>query len=306
MLHEYALDPSVLTNWQSFRYFFENFGVSQGRMISQYPKKWKKMVYEACAGCRDVERSRIEQRLADIDDRLLRTTTIFDVAQPWLANAETNRKAFRAVISTANPARHDNVIIADDISDSDPLWYVEREKPVLRTAQELANCAGRLLEHAREVLFIDPHFNPEMSRYRNTLKAFLEKIPEPGKLKRIEYHVSNSLLPVNFSGSLLEHLPRIMSRDVTITFIRWQEAVRGSGGDSLHPRYILTDRGGIRFEHGLDEELGGPTADVSLLDNGLFKARWDDYQKNPATYFDKAKSKPTFVYVDEFSVTGTR
>ena len=107
MLHEYALDPSVLTNWQSFRYFFENFGVSQGRMISQYPKKWKRMVYEACAGCRDIERSRIEQRLADIDDRLLRTTTLFDAALPWFANAETNRKAFHAVISTVNPARTD-------------------------------------------------------------------------------------------------------------------------------------------------------------------------------------------------------
>ncbi|HIJ88889.1 MAG TPA: hypothetical protein HPP97_14620 [Desulfuromonadales bacterium] len=303
MLHEYALDPSVLTNWQSFRYFFENFGVPQGRMISQYPKKWKKLVYEACSGCRDIERSRIEQRLADIDDRLFRTTALFDAALPWLVNAETNRKAFRAVISTANPSRHDNIIIADDISDTDPLWRVDREKPVLRTAQELAACAGRLLEHAREVLFIDPHFDATKPRYRNTLKAFLEKIPEPGKLKRIEYHVSNTLLPGNFSGSLQEHLPRIMSRDVTITFIRWQEA---NSGDSLHPRYILTDRGGIRIEHGLDEEHGGPTADVSLLDSTLFKSRWDDYQKNTAAYFDKAKAKPTFVYVDEFSVTGTR
>jgi len=303
MLDEYALDPNVLTNWDSFRYFVEKFSVSQGRIISQYPKKWKRMVYEACSGCRDIERSRIEQRLAGIDDRLFRTEAPFNPSLSWFTNAENNHNLFRAVISTTNPKRHENVLLADEMSEGDLLWNVDREMPVKRTATDLANSAGRLLEHAKEILFIDPYFKPTELRYRNTLKAFLGKVPEPGKLVRIEYHVSNKLLPKYFSDSLQENLPRILSRNVTITFIRWLEA---DGGDSIHPRYILTDRGGIRIEHGLDEEPGGPTADVSLLDTSLFKARWDDYQKDPDKKFDKENKKSTFAYVDEFVVVGTR
>jgi hypothetical protein len=135
------------------------------------------------------------------------------------------------------------------------------------------------------------------------LEAFLETIPEPGKLKRIEYHVSNKLRASYFSDHLYKKVPHILSRNVIIKFIRWLEA---DSGDSLHPRYILTDRGGIRIEHGLDEEPGGPTTDVSLLDTNLFKARWDDYQTNQLAYFDSTKTKPTFVYADEFLVTGSK
>jgi hypothetical protein len=293
MLHEYALDPSVLTSWQSFRYFFESFGVSEGRLISQYPKKWKRLVYEACSDCKDIERLRIEQRLADIDEKLFKCGAPFDPAVPWFVNAEANRSAFCAVISSANPNRHDNVLVADDIQRNDPHWNVPREKPIERNAAAMADCTAKLLAHAREILFVDPHFDPAKSRYRNTLKAFLEKVPDPAKVKRIEYHLSNRLSWQFFQQEYTERVSRLLRQGVTVTFIRWQEA---GGGDSLHPRYILTDLGGIRFEHGLDEEPDGPTVDVSLLDRNLYNARWKDYQRETST----------FSFVDELEVNGTR
>ena len=40
MLFEYAVEPVLLNNWPSFRYFYEKFGVPQGRLISRYPKHW--------------------------------------------------------------------------------------------------------------------------------------------------------------------------------------------------------------------------------------------------------------------------
>ena len=63
---------------------------------------------------------------------------------------------------------------------------------------------------------------------------------------------------------------------------RWQ---RNDDGDKPHPRYVLTERGGIRFEYGLDEWDGeGQTTDVSLLSHSLYKQRWKDYQKETAAY----------------------
>jgi hypothetical protein len=41
------LKPSLLNNWKDFRYFTEKFGIAQGRLISRYPKRWKRMVYES-------------------------------------------------------------------------------------------------------------------------------------------------------------------------------------------------------------------------------------------------------------------
>lgn len=292
MLHEYALDPNVLTNWQSFRYFFENFGVSEGRMISQYPKKWKRMVYEACSACKDVELSRIEKRLTDIDNKLFRCATPFDPALSWVANAEVNRSAFRAVISNTNPNRHENVLIADEIQENESFWDVPREKPVARSAEMMADCAAKLLSHAREILFVDPHFDPAKARYRNTLKAFLAKLPDPSKVMRIEYHIASKHCSAFFQQEFTEKVSRFLRQGVTIKFVRWDDKI--GGGESLHPRYILTELGGIRFEHGLDEEPGGPTVDVSLLATELYKARWKDYQKETTS----------FQYVNECVVSG--
>ena len=46
MLKEFALEPEALASWESFRYLIEKFGVSKGRVISRFPKQWKRLVYE--------------------------------------------------------------------------------------------------------------------------------------------------------------------------------------------------------------------------------------------------------------------
>lgn len=69
MLYEYALEPALLNNWKDFRYFAEKFGVSRGRMIARYPKRWKRLVYEPPANGGEIERKRIEEGLSRLDDR---------------------------------------------------------------------------------------------------------------------------------------------------------------------------------------------------------------------------------------------
>ena len=61
MLYEYALEPDLLNNWKDFRYFTEKFGVSRGRLLSPFPKRWKRLVYESLANCGEIERKRIEE-----------------------------------------------------------------------------------------------------------------------------------------------------------------------------------------------------------------------------------------------------
>jgi hypothetical protein len=57
----------------------------------------------------------------------------------------------------------------------------------------------------------------------------------------------------------------------------------------------LTDRGGVRIEHGLDEgEEAKPQA--SVLDEALYRQRWKDFQKATAA----------FEFVDEVVVKGIR
>src|SRR5215475_10033311 len=103
MIYEYALEPVLLSNWKDFRYFTEKFGVAQGRLISRYPKRWKKMVYEALVGCGEIERKRIEDRLQTIDDRMVKRQHEWNSQQDWLPNAgaEHARRPFHAILAKA-------------------------------------------------------------------------------------------------------------------------------------------------------------------------------------------------------------
>ena len=73
MLYEYARRADLLSNWKDFRYFTEKFGVSRGRLLSRFPKRWKRLVYESLANCGEIERKRIEEGLHRLDDRLVRS-----------------------------------------------------------------------------------------------------------------------------------------------------------------------------------------------------------------------------------------
>lgn len=298
MLHEYALDPLVLSNWHSFRYFYEKFGVAHGRLISRFPKKWKKMVYEACGGCGDIERKRIEEKLRDIDAKLLTTGRSYDSNFAWLNNAEVQHRLqpFHAIIANENPRQVNEILIAHDIDENMLLWKVSREIPVPRKAADLAKCLATLLQNSTEILFVDPHFRPYEGRYKNALRHFIEvACANNSNFKRIEYHLEENpdATAEFFERECCDKIPAIVPHGIEIIFIRWKQR---DGGESLHPRYVLTDRGGVRIEHGLDEGNEGETTDISLLDEALYRQRWADFQKATAA----------FEFVDEVVVKGIR
>ena len=108
MLYEYAVEPQAIgSSWATFRYLIEKFGFDKGRLISQFPKKWFREVYEATAGLPPVQKKRIEEALNQArKNKVVRCGRPYDPdAGDWLHNAltEHKRSPFRAVIATENP-----------------------------------------------------------------------------------------------------------------------------------------------------------------------------------------------------------
>jgi hypothetical protein len=162
MLYEYALEPALLSNWKDFRYFVEKFGVTKGRLISCYPKRWKKLVYESLANCGEIERKRIEDRLQTLDDRMLKRQHEWNSQQDWLTNAEAEhvRRPFYAIVAKTNPHKQEYILEGESISEEHPFWAAPKSPPVLRIAQEMATRVAPLLRISEEILFVDPHFGP--------------------------------------------------------------------------------------------------------------------------------------------------
>jgi hypothetical protein len=311
MLREFAVDPATLSTWQSYRYTIEKFGVEHGRLIATFPKYWQTLVYKACSECKDVERKRIVESLTKIDCKLLNRGRPYGTAPTWLLNAEAEhlRESFHAIIAATNPRNRAYVKLWEDLSENDDCFKVERERAVPRTVQDLAACVDMLFQGSKEILFVDPHFDPDRSRYRSTLKEFVRIATIKGsRPQRIEFHLGNKCEQKRFRNNCEQFLVSILPRGVTVTFFRWEQIDQG---DHLHARYILTDIGGLHFDSGLDAGELGETTDVRLLTKALYDQRWNDYQTSDSTTKgltkdEKAKFQTTFRLVDRIEVIGRR
>ena len=295
MLFEYALDPRLLNNWANFRYYYESFGVSEGRLISRYPKHWERLVYESLDGCGEIERKKIVERLAEIKSRLMNAGRPYDADKDWLLNAEISHsfREFRAIIASANPRKRDFVLDGHALDSHDPRWKSETRLPLPRQGRELAKALTLLLQISRNLVLVDRHFTPTQPRFRNTLQALVtaSRKVTGAYPDRIELLVSPES---DFAFFRNECVSRLSALFATTVVVHVRILAEIPGGEKLHNRYILTERGGAFLGIGLDEGEAGESDDLALMSTSQFDRRWTQY----------GQGAPAFSTVYEFDVVG--
>ena len=308
MLYEYALEPSLLSNWSDFRFFVSQFGFDRGRLIARFPSKWKRMVYDSLHGCKEIERARIEEALRRIDTRMIpKRGAGWDASHDWLTNAESehNCRPFRAIIAESNQRTHpavivgatlDDTLVFDDLPESDSrrLWKASRSKVIKRNAIEMADAIEVFIQRADRILFVDKYFGPENPRHRIPFEEFLSRLRDrhEGKMpKTVEIHCAYKSEASFFQSQCNSRLAGMIPKDMRMHVRRWSEK-------DLHNRFVLTDLGGVAFLEGLDHYTGdGREEDVVvLLDQDVSQQLMDNY----------TVGKTTFQLIDECEVIGTR
>ena len=300
MICEYALEPELVATWHQrelFRHFIERFGFrdedgsATGRVVTQYPSKWRRQVWEAFEtnfgqSAREDERERVTELLKQLTiPEVRRSNTEFDKQCTWLENAEeeNTRHPFHAILAY-NPSDNLQIVCGEDVlpeMDPPPLWSVPREIPVQRTAASMATHLEPMLRCATRIFFVDPHFRPSEPRFRNPLEQFLKIICDGSRDVTLEYHTGDTISQDTLKKHCQHYLPRIIPLDFTLTVRRWKER---NIGEELHDRYILTDIGGVEIPRGLDEsdryeldENERGTIDISRLSYEAWQKRLEHY-----------------------------
>lgn len=290
MIHEFALDPSVLNSWARARFFLDQFGIEYGRVISKFPSDWKKLAYAACVNCHEIEKKRVEEKLRLVNDKkLLSRRRSYDPKRPWIDNAIRADASlpFHAIITNESGRKHPRVLDADVVDNSNPLWRVETGRVVSRRTDELIKQVDLLLECSRHILFIDRHFDPAADRYRATFKAFVRAATAGESTKHIEFHLkaNDRVSTESFQQLSVSWLSKLIPSGHKVILRRWRKM---DGRDDLHARYVLTELGGVGYDWGLDKsDEEGVTTDVRLLNESVYGRRWDDFQEKTATYSPK-------------------
>jgi len=308
MLKQYGLDPALLHNWDKFRfYYLNNFGFTKGRWILGLPdkKSWRRLVYNSLKGnISDTELSKVEIALRNFFKEKVvvhPASGVWDTSKDWLTNAENeyDHSPFDAIVTNENPRARNYVITDEEIEDTNPSWNVSCQNQIVRIAQDMAASIQPILQRSRTLIFIDPHFKPRESRYKNTLEAFLSTALQDRintNLEVVEFHLSTVNYRGTFEVDCNRSLPRVIDNSILIKF---KEIAEKPNGEKIHDRYILTDIGGVKFSVGLDEDqqrATNQTTGVDLLEDHIYQQIWFQYMSDT----------PAFDTVNEFTIQGIK
>lgn len=299
MIYEYALQPELVCTWTDHpvcSLIAEQFGLDRGRLVSRYPSQWKELVresYERKARSRPVtqteqakkqwERKRLEELLQRLGEVFInRDKPLWTNDRDWLNNAlaEHQRGNFRAILASENVGGKKEVLTINDLHDNNPLWSVPQGGiAVSRDPIKMADIAAPLLRSARNIIFVDPYFQPDRFKYLKPLELFLKAIAESRTVtekRRVEVHCNANKCGEFgwFKEACESNLPNIIPKTMKVKIFRLQEK---SGCEALHNRYILTEIGGIGFGYGLDKGQKGQNDDLYHMGRRQHTLRWSQY-----------------------------
>lgn len=276
MLHEFAVEPALLGDWHAFHYLHEKFGVPQARVISEYPKKWRRMVYDAAEGFTEIQRKILEEWMADKASFLVPSGRAYTQPDNWLKSAEIAHaeKPFHAVLARENPRSHPVVISAEQpVTEKHPLFHCPRECAMPKTVTGYVAVSRSLLQYSRLVIFIDPYFKA-VKEWGEPLGAMLACLPsEVALLRYVTTASPNGETPSFRRSELVKNLPRFLPHDISLEVVL---LTKNSGRDT-HNRFILTERGGLKFPWGFDALESSPEDTVNLMEKEIYQAKFAEY-----------------------------
>ena len=293
MIKEIAVDPELFCKWNHHLALRHAFGVDQARVIAGFPKKWKRLIKD------EVERAQQAEEIGAIkgqtiinwlsahegtrDMRLVRCGAEFDGTKGWHLNAEDRHANLDAILSHRE-IDVENAILADDDQDyvQDPRFVATTQTTIQRQTQSIIDCIWPLLKGSTVMKLVEPHFNPREARFRDVLEGILDRLSnEDSKVREVELHIKNpddrslrDLEPPKFSAAdLKRHLSPLLRSGWQLRIHLWTR-----GREKLHPRYLLTDRGGIQIDHGWDKgQFDTETTPIHILSTERWQQEMNRY-----------------------------
>jgi hypothetical protein len=274
MIHEFAIEPAVLDCWSRYEYFMADCGVEKGRLVAEFPVyHWKKRVWQAVTS-NPARTPKDEQKVQyhlqhTADTKLIYLARAFHFQtpeQPWLGQAarEHAKRKFRLIVSCATPTGIADAVLADDFDKHDvAAWQVDTTCSIARTPEAIADLSRLLCAGSKVVKLLDPHFDSGEARFKKSFSKIFETVCQAADSRvRIEVHSGCKQSQEDFTDKLNNDWPPLISPGRRIYFLRWVEEPQG---EQLHRRLILSERGGILVEAGLDAGLEGQTTTATLL-----------------------------------------
>ena len=302
MIHEFAIDPTLMNNFDRVARFMEACGPGMPRLIAHMPSDWLRLAIRSCAasglGVMALKKVEIIVESAIKKRRFLSRGRTYDGAASWVecAMREHRRLPFRAVVSGYESDPRPGCLGVDaDLSENDA-WHPQMSVTVDRSTAGLVGAIAPMLRLSRQVILIEPHFDIGRRAFTEPIRALLRAASsQPPRLEEVHLHManrSNGFYAFLKSNHLVD-LEQMVPAGVTARVYLWETDVIPSGPnarDALHDRFLITDIGGVQIGWGFDVRPGSKTT-ISLLDD-LTRRELEASVSPDGRRFKAACSKP--------------
>jgi len=273
MIKEFAVEPEAIANsYRDFFYIIEKFGLPQGRVIAEFPRKWKAMVFQAAQAKLTGTR-----KLTDITECLkqLPNDILFrspkgrgDGNASWLERvaAVQASQPFDFVL-TANSLNAPQTVRLEDFTEKHECLTQNRHWRLSRTAHNISAACAFHWQTAKHVKLIDPYFDLGEPRYQ---RPFERLFAMPTQVQQLDIYRNDNFGAASIPNRWQDALGHAMAQGVRVrVFFR--------SVSDMHNRYFLTDLGALTFGAGLCEDAKNPPAidDILLLERDTRLAHWN-------------------------------
>lgn len=296
MIYEYALEPSVLSDWASdnreYSSFFREYGLGTPRIISSFPKSNSRRLrgYLLALGPQNretLEGRRYEEIVLFLVDCIVRRGVPDAHESVWRDDVlvEHQRVPFDFILAS-ELINTKEIITPRTMYDKSSIWNHKDQILIKRTTSSFFSVLSNFLRFStKEFVIIDPYgwtiesieficfLIRSISQNRlvedlPVLKIFYKEkngsknsgIGSPGS-----QHVKDQI--INKSSGLLSNLE-----------IEVFELKELNGGDVFHNRCIMTEHGGVITGHGIsvtDDECH--TDEAILMSRDIYNKKWQQF-----------------------------
>ncbi|HIB92768.1 MAG TPA: hypothetical protein EYO60_00475 [Candidatus Lambdaproteobacteria bacterium] len=159
----------------------------------------------------------------------------------------------------------------------------------MKRGTKIANSAAEaLLKSAKKFLFVDPYFDVENAQYMETLNACVDEMTLPRKttvyceIHFNEFRLRPSMSQLSFLIKNNKIFENYSTKNISIKLFSWKKkVVSNQTTPHLHPRYLLTNIGGIQIDSGFKAvENNDLTTDMALVDLDFCQSKMEFYNEN--------------------------
>jgi len=277
MIAECAVEPEVMAEWRHFQSLHGDFGIGQGRLLCQFPSKWRREVLQAVTRLESegknspIQTQKIIEQFqhGSLRRGLVASKRDYSSDGSWIDTARDQAEPFDVIIHAGSPSSERELRAGEFLRTESPFSRT-RQCEVQRIAANLIDVGWAGFRRAKEIYLIDPYFSPSVAKFGEVLGSFLTRLERDGSVpKRLEVHTNlpNDYRPDtqkrNWERWAESHLPSGWKLKV----VHWHTLETGG---RMHARYILTDIGGLDYNWGTDEDPQEYTQ-VSLLDDSFWE-----------------------------------